>query len=173
MRRIFEQDEIYTMGNNTCFYNIIFSASTILIHLTNINYYDKDCAAVFKYLECYATMYRDDTTFICVDDKCNVDVFGEPDQAVQTCVHWEISNCTNNSCCTWPHDFRVPEGRHSCWSVICLNLSIGEMYLCHIEEPFFERNTPFRYLSETEKIWYKHDLNLSLLFTRKEAQNIA
>lgn len=37
------------------------------------------CSALFRYAREYAIRYRDETTFICVDDKCKID-FGEPGQ---------------------------------------------------------------------------------------------
>lgn len=46
---------------------------------------DHFCAAMFKYMREYSVLYRDETTFVCLDDKSKLD-FGEPSLALSSGV---------------------------------------------------------------------------------------
>jgi len=119
---------------------------------------DHYCAAVFKYMRQFAIKFRDECTFLCVDDKAKVD-FGEPGYAVSTGVRGNQSIApVSSTLSALDHDFN---SRGSLIPSVALQVDIPAslddsfyrgVVTVKYKDSVFQPSNPFRHAAEMVKI---------------------
>lgn len=127
------------------------------------------CSALFKYAKEYAVQYREETAFICVDDKCKID-FGEPGQYIQTGVRGKKAIIpADTTLAALDHD---KQSKGSLTPSVCLQVELptdingsfyrGNVSVCY-KDSVFEASTPFRHGIEVDKILRKSEIKPVLI----------
>lgn len=118
---------------------------------------DHYCAAIFKYLHQYAVKFRENVTFLCIDDKAKVD-FGEPGVAVATGVRGKKSIVPVTSTLgALEHDM---QSKGSLTPSVCPEVDIpdvdssfyrGEVHVSY-KDSIFQASSPWRHSAEMAKM---------------------
>lgn len=119
---------------------------------------DHFCAAMFKYMREYSVLYRDETTFVCLDDKSKLD-FGEPSLALSSGVRGKKAIVPLNSMLSClDHDC---QSKGSLTPSVCLDVDIpdandesfyrGKVTL-GMKDSVFQSSNPFRHAVELQHI---------------------
>lgn len=119
---------------------------------------DHFCAAMFKYMREYSVLYRDETTFVCLDDKSKLD-FGEPSLALSSGVRGKKAIVPLNSMLSClVHDC---QSKGSLTPSVCLDVDIpdandesfyrGKVTL-GMKDSVFQSSNPFRHAVELQHI---------------------
>lgn len=119
---------------------------------------DHFCAAMFKYMREYSVLYRDETTFVCLDDKSKLD-FGEPSLALSSGVRGKKAIVPLNSMLSClDHDC---QSKGSLTPSVCLDVDIpdandesfyrGQVTL-GMKDSVFQSSNPFRHAVELQHI---------------------
>jgi hypothetical protein len=118
---------------------------------------DHYCAAIFKYLRQYAVKFRENVTFLCIDDKAKVD-FGEPGVAVTTGVRGAKSIVPVTSTLgALDHDM---QSKGSLTPSVCLEVDIpdddssfyrGAVHVSY-KDSIFQASSPWRHSAEMAKM---------------------
>ncbi|CAC5423862.1 unnamed protein product [Mytilus coruscus] len=117
----------------------------------------------------YAIQYREETAFICVDDKCKID-FGEPGQYIQTGVRGKKAIVpADTTLAALDHD---QQSKGSLTPPVCLQVELptdingsfyrGNVTVCY-KDYVFEASTPFRHGIEVDKILRKSEIKPVLI----------
>ena len=144
-----------------------FKVQTRQLRVSHID--EHYCAAIFKYTREYAVQFREEATFLCVDDKSKVD-FGEPGQAVQTGVRGKKSIVPANlTLSALDHDV---QSKGSITPSVCLSVTVpddisesfynGEVTVSY-KDSVFEGSNPFRHAVEMEHILRQKELKPVLI----------
>ena len=117
------------------------------------------CAAIFKYMRQYAVMHRDETHFICLDDKSKID-YGEPGLAIASGVRGKKSIVPVSTVLSaLDHDVA---SKGSLTPSVALLVDLpedgstetfyrGQVYVT-LKDSVFEPSSPFRHAVELFKI---------------------
>ena len=118
---------------------------------------DHYCAAIFKYLHQYAVKFRENVTFLCIDDKAKVD-FGEPGVAVATGVRGKKSIVpVTSTLAALDHDM---QSKGSLTPSVCPEVDIpdvdssfyrGEVHVSY-KDSIFQASSPWRHSAEMAKM---------------------
>ena len=144
-----------------------FKVQTRQLRVSHID--EHFCAAIFKYTREYAVQFREEVTFVCVDDKSKVD-FGEPGLAVQTGVRGKKSIVpVGLTLSALDHDV---QSKGSITPSVCLSVKVpddisGSFYNGQVtvsyKDSVFEGSNPFRHAVEMEHILRQNELKPILI----------
>ena len=119
---------------------------------------DHFAAAMFKYMREYAVQFKDDTTFVCLDDKSKLD-FGEPSVAISSGVRGKKAIVPLNSVLSClDHDC---QSKGSLTPSVCLDVDVPEQtdesfyrgqVSVSLKDSVFQASNPFRHAVELENI---------------------
>lgn len=125
---------------------------------------DHYCAALFKYMRCFAVKYRHSTTFLCVDDKSKID-FGEPGLAMSSGVRGKKSLVPVSALLgALDHD---QQQKGSLTPSVYLNVEIPEtvedtfyrgQVSVLLKDSVFQPSTAFRHAVEMESLLRNEDV---------------
>jgi hypothetical protein len=151
----------------TCKVPLQFKVQTRQLRLSHVD--EHYCCALYKYAREYSIKFKDNVTFLSVDDKCKVD-FGEPGQAIQTGVRGKKAIVpTGTSLSALDHDL---QSKGSLTPSVCLKIDLpdditGSFYRGEVcvtyKDSVFESSSPFRHAVEIEKFLRKSEIKPVLI----------
>ncbi|XP_062603864.1 uncharacterized protein LOC134265655 [Saccostrea cucullata] len=131
------------------------------------------CAAIFLNMREYSVMNRDETCFICLDDKAKID-YGEPGLAISSGVRGKKSIVpVSTALCALDHDVA---SKGSLTPSVALVVDIpesgsrtdtfyrGQVYVT-LKDSVFQPSTPFRHAAELYKILDGNTKPILMLYT--------
>lgn len=131
-----------------------FKVQTRQLRLSHVD--EHFCAALYKYMRHYAHKFKDNVTFLSIDDKSKVDI-GEPGQLVSTGVRGKKSIVpTTSQLSALDHDV---SSKSSITPSVCLNVNVpedmdGSFYQGSVtvayKDSVFQASSPWRHVAEIQ-----------------------